>query len=261
MADHLSNSKITPSQERSIQQVASFIKQSHRILVFTGAGISTESGISDYRSKGGLWQRFHPVTIQEFMASEDKRVEYWQTKMELYESFGTAKPNKGHHAIALLEKQNKLKGIITQNIDRLHHLAGSSPQGILELHGNNRETICLSCQDMTDWTQVYERLKQGDKAPRCFKCNGLLKPNTISFGQSLDPEVLGMAFEWANDCDLMLALGSTLVVEPAASIPKLAKRNGAKLVIVTLSQTPLDAMADIKIELAIGETLERALKL
>jgi NAD-dependent deacetylase len=256
MANNLSDGKIDPL----VKELALYIKQSKNIVVFTGAGISTESGISDYRSKGGLWQRFQPVTIQEFLASEEKRIEYWQTKLELYESFKTAQPNDGHLSIFRLEQLNKLKAIITQNIDRLHHLAGNSVDKIFELHGNNRETICLSCKDITDWTHVYERLQNKEKAPRCLKCKGLLKPNTISFGQNLDPDVLEAAFNLASDCDLMLALGSTLVVEPAASLPRLAKRSGAKLVIINLSHTPLDAMADIKIEAPIGETLKKALK-
>ena len=230
-------------------------------MVFTGAGISTESGISDYRSKGGLWQRFQPVTIQEFVASHEKRVEYWQTKMELYESLKTAQPNAGHKAIVQLEKLGKLKGIITQNIDGLHQMAGSSSPMILELHGTNRKTICLGCRDLTNWEESYKTIiEKKIILPLCDKCGGFLKPNTISFGQALDPQVLDEAVFWAKDCDLLLALGSTLVVEPAASIPRLAKSHGARLVIITLSQTPLDALADLKITAGIGDTLSKAIE-
>ncbi|MCK5580027.1 MAG: NAD-dependent deacylase [Candidatus Omnitrophica bacterium] len=242
-----------------IQTFSEYICQASNIVVFTGAGISTESGISDYRSKGGIWERFVPVTIQEFLASEEKRKIYWQRKLELFETFGDAKPNQGHYMIVRLEKMGKLKGIITQNIDGLHQLAGSCGDKILEIHGSNRETICLSCGDLRPWEDVYKRLKSGEEVPLCLKCKGFLKPNTISFGQALDQDVLRESMEWASQCDLMLAIGSTLVVEPAASLPRIAKQNGAKLVIITLSETPLDAIADLKISAGIGETLSAAL--
>ena len=226
--------------QNKINLLKNLINTSNEIVVFTGAGISTESGISDYRSKGGLWQRFQPITIQEFLASENKRIEYWERKKELYISLEKANPNKGHLAIVEIEKRGKLKGIITQNIDGLHELAGSNPDKILNIHGTNRETICLSCKDITTWQETYQCLQKGEKAPVCKICKGFLKPNTISFGQTLDSEVLDNAVQWVSHCDLLIALGSTLVVEPAASIPKIAKNNGAKLVIITLSETPLD---------------------
>jgi len=189
----------------------------------------------------------------------EKRIEYWKTKLELYHSLGDAMPNDGHRALFVLEETNKLKGIITQNINGLHHLAGHSKKKILEIHGNNRETLCLQCGDLTDWREVYDRLKQGDDAPLCLKCDGLLKPNTISFGQNLNQQVLDMSFRWARECDLMLAIGSTLIVEPAASIPRFAKQHGAKLVVITQSETPLDALADLKIEIGTGECLKEAI--
>ena len=241
-------------------KLAKFIFQSQKIVVFTGAGISTESGISDYRSKGGIWDRFQPVTIQEFLASEEKRIEYWKTKSELYESFLTAKPNKGHFSIAKIQQVGKLRGLITQNIDGLHQMAGVDQDKTCELHGTNRETICLSCSALTSWQETFQRLKAGEKAPRCLACNGLLKPNTISFGQTLDPVVLQRSVEWSRDCDFLLALGSTLIVEPAASLPRLAKRAGAKLVIITLSPTPLDDLADVSLKAPIGETMGNALE-
>lgn len=244
-----------------IDILSSLINESQNILIFTGAGISTESGISDYRSKGGLWDKFQPVTIQEFLASEDKRKQYWCTKKELYASLEQARPNEGHAVIFEMEKNDKLKGIITQNIDGLHRMAGNSNEKILELHGNNRETICLSCSDITPWQEVYQRLGNGEEAPLCLKCKGFLKPNTISFGQNLNPEVLDRAVQWSKECDLLIAIGSTLIVEPAASLPVLAKQNGARLAIVTLSQTPLDRIADLKIEGRAGETLRAAMDL
>ena len=243
---------------KPLDLLVQYIQQANQILVFTGAGISTESGISDYRSKGGLWDRFQPVTYQEFLQSQDKRILYWQQKLELYESFKSAQPNAAHYSIVELERLGKLKGIVTQNIDGLHQMAGNSPDKILELHGTNRETICLSCRQIRPWPEVYERLISGDKAPLCKECAGLLKPNTISFGQALDPDALNLSFKWAKDSDLVIAIGSTLIVEPAASIPRVAKQQGARLVIITISETPLDSLADIKIAKSAGETSAQA---
>ncbi|MCA9401268.1 MAG: sigma factor regulator FecR [Candidatus Omnitrophica bacterium] len=247
--------------DSSIQKLARLIFQSQQIIIFTGAGISTESGISDYRSKGGLWQRFQPVTIQDFITSEEKRVEYWLHKRELYESFTSCKPNDGHYFIKFLEDQKKLKGIITQNIDGLHAQAGNDPNKILELHGTNRETLCLTCQDVTSWGESFARLQAGEAVLFCRKCQGLLKPNTVSFGQNLNQEVLQKAYQWSRESDLFIVLGSTLVVEPAATLPRLAKQSGAKLVILTLSGTPLDAFADMFIQQPIGETLNKVKEL
>ena len=241
-------------------QLASFIHSSNNILIFTGAGISTDSGISDYRSKGGLWQRFQPVTLQEFLSDENKRKEYWQHKLELFFSLQTAQPNEGHRAIAALEQSGRLKGVITQNIDGLHQMAGTPKHKLLELHGTNREIVCLECGDILPWEEIFLRLKNGEEAPLCQKCNGLLKPNTISFGQNLNSVTLEESFRWAAQCDLFLAVGSTLVVEPAASLPRVAKKNGAALVIITLSETPLDNLADLKIEAPLGATLKHAVE-
>jgi len=242
-----------------IEQLKRFIDQSQEIVVFTGAGISTESGVSDYRSQGGIWQRFQPVMIQEFMADEDKRELYWQRKLALFEENKDAKPNIGHKAIVELERQGKLRALITQNIDGLHQMAGTDPKKILELHGTSLEVICLSCGDIHSWEHAYKRLKNGEKAPKCEKCQGLLKPNTISFGQTLDTHVLEQSFKHASQCDMMLALGSSLVVEPAASMPRMAKESGAVLAIITQSDTPLDHLADLKIEDSIGEILSQAI--
>ena len=237
------------------------LRKSQEVVVFTGAGISTESGIADYRSKGGRWERFTPVTIQEFQSSREKREEYWKEKFALFEIIKTAQPNAGHRAIAELEKIGKLKGLITQNIDGLHRIAGNTREKMVEIHGTCLETICLSCQDITTWTETYVRLNQGEKAPLCVKCEGFLKPNTISFGQSLNQSDLQKAFDWAENCDLMLAVGSTLVVEPAASIPRVAKNSGAFLGIITLSGTPLDGIADVIIEDSCGKVLEAILNI
>lgn len=229
--------------QEALADLRALLQASSRVVVFTGAGISTESGISDYRSKGGLWDRFQPVTLQEFVADPEKRREYWRRKRELYGQMREARPNAGHLAIARLERGGTLLGVITQNIDGLHQQAGCTR--VLELHGTNRQVICLACGDLQPFEPVYQRLLAGEEVPLCSRCGGLLKPNTISFGQALDPRVLAEAEAWASRCDLMLAVGSTLVVEPAASIPRCAKSRGAKLAIVNRDPTPLDPLADL----------------
>jgi len=244
-----------------ISLIAGKIVETKKNIVFTGAGISTESGISDYRSKGGRWERFRPVTIQEFEASEERRREYWTEKFELLEALKEAGPNDGHKAIAALERLGKLKGLITQNIDGLHQAAGSSQERIIEIHGTTLETVCLSCGDLKPWQEVYQELKRGIAIPLCKKCDGFLKPNTISFGQQLNQALLQKAFDWTSDCDLLLAVGSTLVVEPAASIPRAAKSNEAALCIITISETPLDPFADLKITEPCGSVLKHAVEI
>jgi NAD-dependent deacetylase len=241
-------------KSESIQQLSEMIKTSSKIVAFSGAGVSTESGISDYRSQGGLWERYQPVTIQEFVSSEEKRREYWLRKKEMYAQILLAKPNPAHLALAALEKEGKLLGVITQNIDGLHRDAGN--KNVLEIHGTNREVICLDCKQIGPFDPVYERLLQGEEIPLCQSCEGLLKPNTISFGQALDFEVLDLAVEWSRKCDLMLALGSTLIVEPAASIPRMAKQARAKLAIINREPTPLDAIADLVVTGSVGEIFE-----
>lgn len=249
---------MTAPRPNEIEKLQSLLREASRIVVFTGAGISTESGVSDYRSKGGIWDRFQPVTIQEFLADEGKRREYWRRKKEMYAEMREAKPNAGHLAIARLEKQGKLTGVITQNIDGLHQRAGN--QKVLELHGTNREVICLTCGRVDPFEPVYERLLGGEEIPLCRPCGGLLKPNTISFGQALEPDVLNLAVTWARSSDLMLAVGSTLIVEPAASLPRLAKqRPGAKLVIINRDPTPLDSLADLVLRGQAGPLLEKAI--
>lgn len=243
-----------------IAELTNFILTSKNLCFFTGAGISTDSGISDYRSKGGLWDRFTPITIQEFIDDPAKRQEYWRRKIELYQNFSKAKPNPGHVAIAEFEQFAPVRGVITQNIDGLHQLAGSTAAHVIEIHGSNRETICLNCGDLTSWEDSYQRLTSGESAPLCLSCGGLLKPNTISFGQRLNPEILDRAVQLAGECDLMIVVGSTLLVEPAASLPRIAKKNGAALVIITLSDTPLDQLADIKFSESASDVLSAAVE-
>lgn len=228
-----------------INELRKLIASSSRIVFFTGAGISTESGISDYRSQGGIYERYRPVTIQEFLADEDSRKEFWRRKKEFYAQLKNAQPNAAHLAIAKLEAEGKVAGVITQNIDGLHQAAGSKK--VFEIHGTNLEIICLSCENTTHYEATYKKLIQGTEIPLCEKCGGLLKTNTISFGQELNADTLQRSFQMARNCDLMIAVGSSLVVEPAASIPRRAKEMNSKLVIINRETTPLYVIADLNI--------------
>jgi len=244
-----------PSHDFSyeINELEKLIVASKRIVFFTGAGISTESGISDYRSQGGIYERYRPVTIQEFLSSEDSRKEFWKRKKEFYRQLEKAHPNTGHLAIAKLEKTGQVTGVITQNIDGLHQAAGS--QKVLEIHGTNLEVICLSCKITTPHPEIASRLTQGEEIPTCTTCDGFLKTNTISFGQELKADLLQQSFALARNCDLIIAIGSTLVVEPAASLPRRAKEYGAKLVIINREATPLYTLADLNIGAEAGKIL------
>jgi NAD-dependent deacetylase len=243
-----------------IKTLARLIGEANAIVAFTGAGISTESGIPDYRSQGGIWQRFQPITIQEFFASHEKRKLYWQRKFTLYQDSQSAQPNAAHFALTELARRGKLSGLITQNIDGLHTQSGFPADRILELHGSNREIKCLSCSEIYSWDIAFQCQAAGQEVPLCPQCQGYLKPNTISFGQNLDQNILDQAFRWAQTCDLMLAIGSTLVVQPAASMPQVAKSQGARVVIITLSETPLDDLADLKFEESCSTVLQHVLQ-
>lgn len=244
--------------EAAVARIARYLSEARGAVAFTGAGISTESGIPDFRSPGGVWSRYQPVLYQDFIASEAARRRYWLMKKEGYREFRGAKPNAGHLALARLEAEGKLIAIITQNIDGLHQDAGS--RKVLELHGTSRSVLCIECGARYDPDVIQERLENGVEVPRCDKCQGLLKSATISFGQELPVRVLSEAIELSLSADLILALGSSLVVEPAASIPLQAKQNGARLVIINMAETPLDDLADVVLREPIGEVLSQVLQ-
>ena len=229
--------------------------------MFTGAGISTESGIPDFRGKGGVWERFQPVLYEDFLRSATARKKYWRQRKELYAAQLKARPNPGHFAIAKLHTLNRLHGLITQNIDGLHQMAGNDPERICELHGTNTRTRCLSCGVLEPAQDSYDRLLAGEEMLTCPACGGIQKPDTISFGQPLDQAVLNRAIRWARECDCLLAVGSTLLVEPAASLPRLAHAEGAALAMVNLSETPLDSLAQIVIRAPAAATLAGAVAL
>ncbi len=241
--------------ENSTEKLQKLIAESSNIVGFTGAGVSTESGISDYRSQGGIWEKFQPVYLDQFIADEEKRKLYWQRKLEMWSSLKTAKPGPAHLFFTDLYSQNKLSGLITQNIDGLHEKSGLPQKLIVNLHGTSLEIICLQCGDVQIAAGFMEAVDLTEGCPLCPKCGGLLKPNTISFGQNLRSDDLFRADKMIKSCDLLIAAGSTLVVHPAASFPIVAKQNGAKLVIITLSTTPLDSIADLVVNQPLGDFL------
>jgi NAD-dependent deacetylase len=236
-------------------RLAELIVNSERVLVFTGAGISTESGIPDFRSPGGLWSRFDPddFTIQKFMSSQESRKRQWQLMKDGH--ITEAKPNAAHDAVTELHRLGKLDCVVTQNIDSLHQKAGVPDEIVFELHGNNRRIYCLSCGARYDYGLIKARLQAGEEIPDCEKCHGILKPEVVFFGESLPVDTLYEANRRADNCDLCIVIGSTLVVYPAAHVPAIALQSGAKLAIVNLSETPLDNQADVLIEGSAGEVM------
>jgi NAD-dependent deacetylase len=239
--------------KKNIKTLKSEVKMCDRIVGFTGAGISTESGIPDYRSKGGIWNRFQPVYFDEFLQDRNKRFLYWQRKREIWDGIINAKPNDGHMFFMSLFEEGILTGLITQNIDGLHERSGLPSDKIINLHGNTLETICLKCGKIIPTQQVFDRFDIYRDDPVCKKCGGLLKPNTISFGQNLNREVLKKAHYLCLNCDLMIVMGSTLLVQPAATLPETAKANGAQLAIINMSDTPLDIETDYLFKMKISD--------
>ena len=245
------------AMEEQLKQIAQWINTSKRIIIFSGAGLSTESGIPDFRSPGGVWDKYNPEDFyfQNFIASETSREKYWQMATEMWEPIKQAQPNPAHLAIAEMEKLGKLDCVITQNIDGLHFKAGNSEEKVLQLHGTAIFVSCLSCKKRYDRDQIQDRIKKAQKAPRCDDCGGLLKPATISFGQSMPEKETQEAYHRSSICDLFIVIGSSLVVQPAASMPIVAKRNGARLVIINRDPTPCDDLADLVIHGQAGPTM------
>lgn len=240
-----------------LEKFASRLKHSTAIVFFTGAGISTESGVPDFRSPGGVWTKYQPVLFHDFLASESARIQHWQLKKATYELFKTVQPNIGHHAICEFERRGQLLGLITQNIDGLHKLAGISEDKLIELHGTDRLVTCLHCDKRYEPVDVYENLGEEFTAPTCDECGGFLKSANISFGQSMPVVAMQRAQTWSEQADVFIVVGSSLQVQPAASSPVIAKRSGALLAIVNRDPTPLDDMADFVHNGAIGEFFRR----
>ena len=233
------------------------LEAARRIVFFTGAGISTESGIPDFRSPGGIWTRFRPIDFGEFMASEETRREAWRRKFEIDKTLRAAKPNAGHAAIARLVQRGKASCVITQNIDGLHQASGVPDEQVVELHGNTTYARCLTCGKRYELEPIRERFERDGEAPACG-CGGYIKTATISFGQAMPEAEMARSEEETNACDLFVSIGSSLVVYPAAGFPALAKRRGAGLVILNRDPTDFDDIADLVLHREIGPTLSQA---
>jgi NAD-dependent deacetylase len=247
---------IAPDLETAIDRLQELVDDARAVAPFTGAGISTECGIPDFRSPGGLWTKNRPIPFDEFLASRDMRTEAWRRRFAMERHFAEAKPGRGHLAIASLYRAGKARGVITQNIDNLHQMSGISPEHVIELHGNNSYAHCLDCARRyeLDWVK-QEFLKAGERAPDCTACGGPIKTATISFGQAMPEREMRRAEQMTLDCDLFLSVGSSLVVWPAAGFPLMAKRNGARLVIINREATEFDEIADLVVREDIGTVL------
>ena len=253
----------------SLSELAGLLARARRAVAFTGAGVSTESGIPDFRSPGGVWTRYDPrdFTFAKYVASEDVRRRAWSMRREFFA--GDPQPNAGHLALARLEEAGRLRGVVTQNIDGLHQLAGSSR--VIELHGTSREVMCIGATPRggtpegcgfrapTQW--AFEAVDAGAADPRCPDCSGLVKSSTVSFGQNLFPGVLDEAGDLVRDADLVLTVGSSLQVYPAASLPEAASLSGIPLAIVNFEPTPLDPLADVVVHGRAGEVLPQAVQI
>jgi NAD-dependent deacetylase len=236
-------------------ELKAMFDSSNRAVIFTGAGVSTESGIPDFRSPGGLWTRYQPIDFSDFLASKEMRKEAWRRRIAVDESFVKAEPNRGHRAIAHLVNQGKVGSVITQNIDGLHQRSGIPADKIIELHGNGTYAACLRCGRRYEFGPIFEAFKVDEEPPVCTVCGGHIKSATISFGQSMPEEPMRRAQVETQQCDLFVAIGSSLVVYPAAGFPILAKRCGAGLIIINREPTDLDHLADLVLNVEIGATL------
>jgi len=242
-----------------VEQLREMIGSAKRIVAFTGAGISTESGIPDFRSPGGIWTRYKPIYFDDFMASDEMRRESWRRKFATDETMLTAEPNAGHRALARLVEQGHMSAIITQNVDGLHQRSGVPDSKVIELHGNSTYASCLDCGHRYELDPIRRAFLGSGKLPICVKCEGIVKTATISFGQAMPEIQMARAQDETMACDLFIVLGSSLVVYPAAGFPRIAKRRGARLVIVNREATDQDDDADMVIHAEIGPTMSRAI--
>lgn len=242
-----------------IERVRGWVDDAARVVILTGAGISTDSGIPDFRGPQGLWTK-NPAaektaTLQHFLSSRDVRVQSWRNRLE--SDMWQRDPNIGHFALVDLERRGKLHGLVTQNVDGLHQKAGNSEALMIEVHGTIHRYKCLDCGDEGDIDTVLDRVRDGEDDPACTACGGIVKSATISFGQALVPEVIDRAMQVAAECDLLIAIGTSLAVYPAANVVPVAKRRGAKVVIINAEPTEMDDLADAVLRRGISEVLPR----
>jgi NAD-dependent deacetylase len=247
--------KQTPADAATL---AEFLRRARNAVIFTGAGISTESGIPDFRSPGGFWTRMAPIGFREFVGSAELRREAWRRRFEMEETLATVKPNEGHMAVAKLVAGGKASHVITQNIDNLHQDSGVPEGQVIEIHGNTRYAKCLDCGTRAELDSIRAHFEKHGDPPDCLFCGGIVKTATISFGQAMPEGEMARAEAATLACDLFVVLGSSLVVYPAAGFPLLAKRNGAGLVIVNRDPTEQDQFADLVLHSEIGPTLGAA---
>jgi len=246
---------IAPDLGTAVNALRDLIEGAERIVPFTGAGISTECGIPDFRSPGGFWTKNRPIQFDEFMANREARDESWRRRFAMLDQFGGAQPGRGHRALASLYCAGKVLGLITQNIDNLHQASGIAADDVVELHGNTTYAVCLDCAKRYELAWVREKFEAaGEHAPDCA-CGGYIKTATVSFGQAMPVLAMERAEELTRASDLFLVIGSSLVVWPAAGFPLMAKRNGATLVIVNREPTEMDELADLVVNLDIGDVL------
>ena len=246
----------TPSGDRdpAVAALIELARPARAISAFTGAGISTESGIPDYRGPGGVWERNAPPTLSDFRENPDTRRQYWEERRERYPALRDTEPNAGHLALARLQSAGRLSHVITQNIDGLHQKAGSDPERTIELHGTAHRVRCLDCDASWPADQIQARLEL-EPLPSCEVCGGMLRAATVLFGQAMPEDALRRAFAVARSSDLMLVVGSSLVVQPAARVPEIAVASGARLAIVNNEPTPLDSLADVVVRSSAGAVL------
>ena len=248
---------IAPDVDSAIARLGDIVHAAGTIVPFTGAGISTECGIPDFRSPGGLWTKNRPMPFDEFISSQEARNESWRRRFAMEEQFASAKPGRGHRAIANLYRAGKVHAVVTQNIDNLHQASGIRAEDIVELHGNTTFARCLDCNERFELQWVRRQMDAGNGcAPDCPDCGGYIKTATISFGQAMPDATVRRAQDLAQSCDLLISIGSSLVVWPAAGLPLLAKRSGATLVIINREATDFDEIADLVVRADIGTVLE-----
>lgn len=250
----MTGEKLT-AEVAAAERLKDLIADASRIVVFTGAGISTESGIPDFRSPGGIWTKYQPIYFQDFLTSEEMRRESWRRKFATERAFAAAEPNRGHRAVARLVADGKCSSVITQNIDGLHQASGVPDRQVIEVHGNSTYASCLDCGERYELEPIRAAFQRDETLPVCGACEGLVKTATISFGQPMPEDKMLSARRECEACDLFLAIGSSLVVHPAAGLPVIAKERGALLVILNRDETPVDGYADFVLNEEIGPVL------
>ena len=246
---------IAPDVTTAVHCLRTLVEESRVIVPFTGAGISTECGIPDFRSPGGIWTRMRPIDFSDFLASQEARDESWRRRFAMQDQFGGARPGRGHQALASLYRAGKSPGVVTQNIDNLHQASGIASEHVVELHGNTTYATCLDCAARYELPWVKRFFDASGRAPSCTSCGGHIKTATVSFGQAMPEREMQRAEELTRSADLFIAIGSSLVVWPAAGFPLMAKRNGASLVIINRDPTEFDGIADLVVRHDIGEVL------